>query len=78
MDEFIPIIAIVSLFLVLPAMFFHYVTKWKEMKTMSADDEASFADLHKTADRLEDRLRTLERILEDEVPNWRSRTHDDQ
>ncbi len=55
---------------------FHYVTQWKKMKVMSADDEMSFGELHQTAERLETRLRTLERILDDEVPDWRSRHHD--
>ena len=34
MDEFIPIIAIVSLFIVLPGMIFHYITLWRKQKTL--------------------------------------------
>ncbi|RMB02809.1 envelope stress response membrane protein PspB [Eilatimonas milleporae] len=55
---------------------FHYITRWKQMKGLSAEDEASFQDLRTTANKLEDRLRTLERILDDEVPDWRSRYYD--
>lgn len=55
---------------------FHYITQWKKMKVMSEDSEISFGDLHETAEKLENRLRTLERILDDEVPDWRSRHHD--
>ncbi|WP_262693736.1 envelope stress response membrane protein PspB [Kordiimonas aquimaris] len=55
---------------------FHYVTKWKQMKGITPEDEASLGDLRSTADRLEDRIRTMERIMDDEVPDWRSRHND--
>jgi len=57
-------------------LIFHYVTKWKQMKGITPEDEASFGDLRSTADRLEDRIRTMERIMDDEVPDWRSRHND--
>ncbi len=75
-DEVIPIIAVVAIFVVLPAMFLHYITEWKKMKSLSAQDEESFGDLRSLADRLDDRIRTMERILDDEVPDWRSRHYD--
>lgn len=55
---------------------FHYVTKWKQMKGITPEDEASLGDLRGAADRLEDRIRTMERIMDDEVPDWRSRHND--
>lgn len=55
---------------------FHYTTKWKQMKGISPEDEANLGDLRTSADRMEERLRNMERILDDEVPDWRSRTHD--
>lgn len=55
---------------------FHYITKWKEMKSFTPEDEASIGDMRSVADRLENRVRSLERILDDEVPNWRSRSDD--
>ncbi len=71
------IIAILMLTIVLPLwIIFHYITKWKQMKGISAEDEASLGDLRTSADRLEERLRTMERIMDDEVPDWRSRYHD--
>lgn len=70
MDALIPM---TILFVILPWIVFHYVTKWKQMKGFTAEDEASLTDLRNSADRLEDRLRTMERILDDEVPDWRSR-----
>ncbi len=55
---------------------FHYITKWKEMKTLTPEDEANLGDLYRSADKLEERLRNMERILDNEVPDWRSRHHD--
>ncbi|MCK0069282.1 MULTISPECIES: envelope stress response membrane protein PspB [Kordiimonas] len=74
MDEAIPIMII--LFVILPWIIFHYITKWKAMKGISPEDEASFSDLRTSADRLEERLRTMERIMDDEIPDWRSRHHE--
>jgi len=74
MDEAIPILLVV---VVIPLwIIFHYITKWKTMKGITAEDEASLGDLRTAADRLEDRLRTMERIMDDEVPDWRSRHND--
>ncbi len=70
----VPIMII--LFVILPWIVFHYITKWKEMKGITPEDEASFGDLRTSADRLEDRLRSMERIMDDEVPDWRSRYND--
>lgn len=70
-------IAIVAvLFVAFPAVILHYITQWKKMKTITAEDETSFGDLRNLADRLDDRLRSMERILDDEIPDWRSRYYD--
>lgn len=72
--EVVPILLCV---IVVPLwIIFHYTTKWKQMKGISPEDEANLGDLRSAADRMEDRLRNMERILDDEVPDWRSRTHD--
>ena len=71
------VIAILLITVVLPLwIVFHYVTKWKQMKGITPEDEASLGDLRSAADRLEDRIRTMERIMDDEVPDWRSRHND--
>jgi len=70
MDAIVPM---TILFVILPWIVFHYVTKWKAMKGFTPEDEASLTDIRNSADRLEDRLRTMERIMDDEVPDWRSR-----
>lgn len=76
MELLIPIIAIVSLFIVLPGMIFHYITEWKKARGFTAQDEAMLEDLLHAAQKMEDRVQTLERILDSEIPDWRSRHHD--
>ncbi|GHF16470.1 phage shock protein B [Kordiimonas sediminis] len=71
------VLMILMLTIVVPLwIIFHYVTKWKQMKGISAEDELSLSDLRRSSDKLEERLRTMERILDSEVPDWRSRTDD--
>jgi phage shock protein B len=50
---------------------FHYITKWKQAKTLTVDDENLLDDMHDTARRLEERVITIERILTAENPNWK-------
>ena len=71
MDEIIPVIAIVTLFIGLPWLIFHYITKWKTAATLSGGDEKLLDELHDAARRLDDRLNTIERIMTAENPAWR-------
>ncbi len=64
-------LAIVSLFIGLPWLVFHYITKWKQAATLTGSDEKLLDDLHDAARRLDDRLQTIERIMTAENPNWR-------
>jgi phage shock protein B len=70
-DNIIPLIAIVTLFIGLPWLIFHYITKWKTAATLTSGDEKLLDDLHEAARRLDDRLCTIERIMTAENPNWR-------
>ena len=70
-EVFIPVIAIAVLFLGLPWLIFHYVTKWKQAATLTEGDEKLLEELHDAARRLDDRLCTIERIMTAENPDWR-------
>ena len=70
-ELFIPIIAIGALFIILPWIVFHYITKWKAQATLTAEDENLLDELHILARRLDDRMRTIERISDAENPGWR-------
>ena len=67
----VPIIAIGALFIILPWLVFHYVTKWKAQATLTKEDEDLLDELHELARRLDDRMRTIERIVDAENPAWR-------
>ena len=64
-------LAIITLFIGLPWLIFHYVTKWKTAATLTGSDEKLLDELHDAARRLDDRLCTIERIMTAENPNWR-------
>jgi phage shock protein B len=71
-DDFIPVIAIVTLFIGLPWLVFHYITRWKTAATLTGSDEKLLDELHDAARRLDDRLNTIERIMTAENPGWRN------
>ncbi len=50
---------------------FHYATKARAGRRLSADDAALLDQMSATAQRLEQRVATLERILDTETPAWR-------
>ena len=73
MDEGVIIAPLVIgiLFIGLPWLIFHYITKWKQAATLTGEDEKLLDELHYTARRLEDRLMTIERIIAADNPDFR-------
>ena len=70
-EVLLPVLIVGTLFLGLPWLIFHYVTKWKTAATLTGADERLLDDLHELARRLDDRVCTMERIMDAENPNWR-------
>ncbi len=62
----IPIIAILSIFVFLPWMIFHYITLWGKQRKLQPDDERMLEDLWRSAKRMERRIETLESLIEAE------------
>ena len=63
-------------FMAIPAPLFivlHFVSKWKQSRELSASDEHMLEDLWQSSRRLEERLESLETILDNEVPEWRKK-----
>ncbi len=52
---------------------FHYTTKWKQSKTLTSEDEKILTEMWDSAERIENRIRNIERILDAESPDWRDR-----
>ena len=67
----VPIMVVGMLFIGLPWLVFHYITKWKSAGTLTAEDENLLDELHELARRLDERVCTVERIMTAENPNWR-------
>lgn len=71
MGELIPIL---FLTIVVPIwIVFHYITKIKTSKGLTAEDEKMLSEVWESTNRMEERIKTLERILDIETPNWRQR-----
>ena len=67
--------AIVSLFIILPWIILHYVTRWKTAATLTTGDEALLDELYRVARRLEDRMVTVERLVAADHPDFRPLGH---
>jgi phage shock protein B len=68
----IAILIVGMLFIGLPWLIFHYVTRWKTGATLTSDDERMIEELYDLARRLDDRVVTVERIVTADNPNWRA------
>jgi phage shock protein B len=73
MEEILlPTVILGILFIGFPWVIFHYITRWKTAATLTTADENLLDELHDLARRLEDRMGTIERIVQAENPNWRA------
>lgn len=70
-DIIVPVAVVGMLFIGLPGMILHYVTKWKSQTGISRQDEVLLDELHELARRLDQRIETVERIVAAENPNWK-------
>ena len=59
------------LFIGLPWLILHYMTKGKTAATLTREDENLLDELHDITRRLEDRMTTIERIIAADDPNWK-------
>lgn len=69
MEDALPFIII---FLGLPWIIFHYITKWKTAATITGDDEQLLDELYHLAKRLDDRMDTVERLVASDNPEFNS------
>ena len=70
-DVFLPIMICGMLFIGMPWLIFHYVTKWKQAPKITDEDERLLDELHLLARRLEERLPTVQRIVAADNPHFR-------
>ena len=72
MSEVVPILALTVCFPLW--IVFHYITKWKTSKGLSAEDEKMLSEVWESTNKMQERIQTLERILDIEAPSWRGRS----
>ena len=70
-DVFLPIMIVGMLFIGLPWVIMHYITKWKQAATITGEDEKLLDEMHYLARQLEERLTTVERIVAADNPDFR-------
>ena len=70
-DVLVPIVVIPVIFIALPWLILHYVTKWKQAPKITQEDENLLDEMFNLARRLEDRVNTVERIVAADNPNFK-------
>ena len=70
MEELVPLVAVLSIFVGLPWLIFHYITKWKTASTLTTGDEALLEELYQVAKRLDARMDTVERLVAADNPDF--------
>ena len=71
MSEVIPILMLTVCFPLW--IVFHYITKMKTSKGLTPEDETMLSEVWESTSKMEERINTLERILDIEAPTWRQR-----
>ncbi len=69
--DFDVVIVMATLFIGLPWLVLHYVTRWKTAATITTDDEVLLEELYNLAKRLDDRMDTVERLVASDNPEFR-------
>ena len=65
------IIILPAIFLGLPWIIMHYITKWKTAATITTDDEHLLEELYNLAKRLDERMDTVERLVASDNPEFK-------
>ena len=68
--DFDAIIIIPVIFIGLPWLIMHYMTKWKTAPTLTNDDESLLEELYQLARRLDERMDTVERLVAADNPDF--------
>ncbi len=71
MDELFAVAGVLGVFVGLPWVILHYITKWKTAATITNDDEALLDELYHLAKRLDDRMDTVERLVATDNPDFK-------
>ena len=70
-DILLALIIIPVIFVGLPWVILHYITRWKTAATLTSGDEALLEELYQLARRLDERMDTVERLVAADHPDFR-------
>lgn len=74
MEELIMVPVIIFMLLVAPIwLILHYRSKRQISQGFSEEEYIQLSDLSELADKMADRIKTLEAILDAETPDWRNK-----
>lgn len=71
--DFTAIFAMFCIFVAPLWLIMHYTTQRRRAQGLTREDEQMLADLWRIANRMEDRVKTLETILDTQTPTWRDK-----
>jgi phage shock protein B len=66
--DFEVVFVVGAIFIGLPWVVLHYMTKWKTAATITVDDEVLLEELYNLAKRLDERMDTVERLVASDDP----------
>lgn len=69
-DAIVGMMIVCMLFIGLPWLIMHYVTRWKTAATITSDDEVLLEELYNLAKRLDERMDTVERLVATDDPSF--------
>jgi len=68
------VIAALFVVIVLPVWIVsRFLSQWRSNRRISGEDEKRMGELWEVANRMENRVANLEKILDSETPGWRSK-----
>jgi phage shock protein B len=65
------LLTVFMMFIAMPWIIFNSITQWKRNGSLTREDEMLLDELHELARRLDERVRTVERIVTADNPNWK-------
>jgi phage shock protein B len=70
-DALMALIIIPTIFVGLPWVILHYITRWKTASTLTTGDEQLLEELYQLSRRLDDRMNTVDRLVAADNPDFR-------
>ena len=74
MADFTGMFAIFCIFVAPLWLIMHYSTKRRQAQSLTREDEKMLSDLWQLANKMENRVTSLETILDTRAPGWRDKT----